>query len=330
MTGILQTDYVGRIVMYDAQTGEPLWSTTVGMPNLSVPTITDAAVIIADFHGVLYLLDKRTGKVRWRNDLGMRAVNGLPVLSDGTRVYAHGYSRQGKRDLNIAALSLRDGSRQWDVAIPTWTSSVVEPGEERILIGTKEGELIILDSRNGKIISTRQLMDGPILRLARHDDRLTVIGRGRLASFKWPELRAIWSNGFQVYSPFFYPFEPWMIVPGKQFLGLTDDSRMLSYSLDDGDPQWSAPIEAGDLPPAFELAGPFVIYASGDNPMKLHWLNRETGNEVHSTEIRGGRMINRPLFDSWSGVVFGGTQTSVFAAEIPVNLRPTRPERKRQ
>ena len=90
----LETHVVPKITLYalgsggtlqamDAETGEPLWNTTVGNPGVptEVPGVSEAHVAVIN-GATLYVLDRASGTTLWRQSLDGAAGAG-PAVTDG-------------------------------------------------------------------------------------------------------------------------------------------------------------------------------------------------------------------------------------------------------
>ena len=74
-----------RLHCVDAKSGDPVWTTKVGLAIWSSPCVVDGKVVFGSYDNHLYVLDAKTGHVIFSYDLGGRCIS-TPCIVDG-RIY---------------------------------------------------------------------------------------------------------------------------------------------------------------------------------------------------------------------------------------------------
>ncbi len=79
---VYATDFAGRIVAVDEETGEPLWSYDSIRPIVASASATRDVVLAGDTDGVLHAVDAETGEALWQFVTGAQ-ISATPVLAGG-------------------------------------------------------------------------------------------------------------------------------------------------------------------------------------------------------------------------------------------------------
>lgn len=144
------------------------WSAPgVKSPNTNVPDGIDEKEVWTYIHGI----DKRTGKVLWRETVGT-SIHNTPVVGkrrDGSWAIAH--ARGGphgplEKPFGQSLTSLAPGSEGqalWNTDLPGLDPSYASHWNENHVFGFLQGNHIVMDSSNGKLLRTQPLYQSATL-----------------------------------------------------------------------------------------------------------------------------------------------------------------------
>lgn len=127
---VLVVDRGGLVTKLSGETGEPLWSVSLGADARSPVVRVDDAVVISDERGRVQALELRDGAVRWRVDVGF--VEGAAAATDGEAVALQLESG------DVVELAASDGDERF---------SVRYQGFARSLLVTRDAVLALSDER---------------------------------------------------------------------------------------------------------------------------------------------------------------------------------------
>jgi len=136
----------GDAVALDADTGSFDWRTAVGTSGHSSPVYADGTIYVAGQH--VYALDPTDGSVTWSKTYGGTAGS-TPTVRDGT-LYV------GDAEGTVHALATADGSEEWSTSVgeAVGSSPAVTADGSRVVIGSLDGRVSLLDATNGAELTT--------------------------------------------------------------------------------------------------------------------------------------------------------------------------------
>lgn len=159
----------------------PLWTFGTGASVYGSPAIGEGAVYLGSDDGYVYSLEPESGSLRWKTATG-GPVRARPALGDG-QVFVP------SDDGRLYCLDQADGRVVWTTPIGTSPaprsdpesdgyrydhfSSAARINDERVFVGTLDGELVVLDRETGEekwrfptgdaVVSTPALVGGNVV-----------------------------------------------------------------------------------------------------------------------------------------------------------------------
>lgn len=178
-------------------------------------------------------------ETKWSHHVGSaftrKWVRLTPVLREGTAYAAN-------IDGTVAAFTIDDGQRQWDVELDRRLAAGVGVDSERVYVGTTEGEVVALDRDNGREI-WRHATGGELLAPPVAGGG-TVIARtvdGRLLALSATDGSRQWTYSTDVPSLSLRGNSTPMLVSGGVLVGL-DNGRVLALAAASGEPIWETEV----------------------------------------------------------------------------------------
>ena len=133
-----------------------------------------------------HLIETQTGDVRWSRE---HTLYGVGFHPDGERLV----STSGGVERNLLILSVADGRTLVDVPGYRFLSQAVSPDGRVIATGTHDGDVLLIDATDGRILEQRRLHPSSIGEVAwtRGGKLLTLGDQGRNREGRW--LLRVWS-----------------------------------------------------------------------------------------------------------------------------------------
>ena len=155
----------GDVLMLSAENGELLWQTRLNSEVVSQPVLTDDRVFVRTNDGRVVALNLQTGETIWAADHQMPNLflrGAAPVLLDGDSLFV------GRESGVLEALSVQNGSKQWDVRIAApkgrtdlermvdlQSKLILDSG--RLLVLGFNGQLASINPKTGNFQWTKEL-----------------------------------------------------------------------------------------------------------------------------------------------------------------------------
>lgn len=153
----------GKVMSFDSDTGEPLWTVDVPGSVLSTPLAAEGMLIIHTNTGVLQAMSMDSGETLWqiKND-----VPPLMLRGDSSPVGVYGGVFWGTANGRIQAASLQTGMLAWQKVVGRATGDteidrIVDVDASPIIVGDRlwiigyNGNLLAIDLRSGNIVLRR-------------------------------------------------------------------------------------------------------------------------------------------------------------------------------
>jgi hypothetical protein len=136
----------------DANTGEYIWSYTIGSTMWSSPAIANGRVYIGSDDDNVYCLDTNTGEYIWSYQTG-DSVKSSPAVADG-KVYI------GSHDKNVYCLDANTGEYIWSYTMVEQVSSSPAIADGKVYISSEYGTVYAFGEFDPDAPSTPEI-DGP-------------------------------------------------------------------------------------------------------------------------------------------------------------------------
>ena len=172
---LLIGSYDTHLYCLSADTGKELWNFQTTAQVHAAPLIAGDIVIIGGCDGSLHAIDLANGQERWAVGAG-GPIGASPILSD-SQIFA--------ANLSCTVLSTdRAGKLLWSVspfAEPSQVTARPANSSGRLAVVADDGQLVILNSADGKVIAQGKLPGKPTAGLVFHNDQLLVgVDDGRI------------------------------------------------------------------------------------------------------------------------------------------------------
>ena len=132
----------GRLVVLDAESGNPIWEFVTGDRSSSSPAIVGDLVIFAVRPGLVIALDRDTGQQVWEVDLES-PVYASPVVGNGTVYIGSGASM-------MFAIDALTGEMRWASPTRDWVVAPAAYAGDTVVVASQGREVDIFDAKNGR------------------------------------------------------------------------------------------------------------------------------------------------------------------------------------
>lgn len=267
---VFTIDTTAEVRAFDAATGRPVWSHQISLDNESSRlafgggvSTAGGRVFASTGYGIVEALDAATGQRAWRVNIGV-PLRGAPAVADD-RLFVI------SQDNQMFALSLADGTAQWDMAATVETSGLFGAATPAVSQGTvvagfSSGELLALRVENGRVVwqdalartgistSVATLSDidaSPVI----DGGQVFAIGKGgRMAGLELNTGQRIWEVNIAGTST--------PAVAGDWLFVVTDDAKVVCVARNSGRVRWISQLPAfrdeEDRKGPISWAGPVV------------------------------------------------------------------------
>lgn len=158
----------GYVRVLDQKTGEERWHFKAGLSKRPAHRVSDLSLFAQTLYfsthgGKVYALNAVTGAIQWVFCDADR-IDGAPCISSHLlRAYVVVNRGWFLKKNFLVALDLDKGCEIWAVPLPEYSmvKPVLSTGEDSVLVGCENGEILRIDALNGRIAWTRML-DGAI------------------------------------------------------------------------------------------------------------------------------------------------------------------------
>lgn len=289
----------GKVVAYDAVSGERAWRSDVDYPITAGPGAGDGRVAVADRDGGIIALDGRSGEVLWRQDITAEVL--APPVLGGERVFVR------TADGRLLALAADSGELLWFIEQPVprlsqrGTGAPVIVGEA-VVAGFDNGRVLAADLLTGEVLwelplgipsgrsDIERMVDADGVLAASGDDLYVTGFRARTAAIAAESGQALWARELSSYAGLGID---WTNV----YLTL-DDDRVIAMTRSNGAQEWSNEQLLRRQLTAPVAFGEYVVV--GDLEGYLHFLGARSGALAARVRIDDAPIVMRPY-------VTGGT-----------------------
>lgn len=136
----------GKLHCVATDTGQTLWSKSLGAESRAEPQILPAGVLVTTAASEVFLLDLAEGNVVWskrRTPLG-----GMTVLGHGRALTHGGSAYVGFADGYVAAFDLKSGKERWATPVSLSHDRFVDVDADPVMI---DGQLIVASHQSGVV-----------------------------------------------------------------------------------------------------------------------------------------------------------------------------------
>lgn len=132
----------GRLVVLDAESGDPIWEFVTGARSSSSPAIVGDLVIFAIRQGLVLAIDRDTGEQVWEVDL-KSPIYASPVVGDGTVYIGSGASM-------LFAIDALTGKMRWASPTRDWVIAPAAYSGDTVIVASQGRMVDIFDTKNGR------------------------------------------------------------------------------------------------------------------------------------------------------------------------------------
>lgn len=277
-------EYQGRVMAFDAKTGQQLWRHDTDLTISGGPGVGEGLVLIGTVDAELLALHLETGEEVWRSRLSSEALS-VPKAASGVAVV---HTQDGK----LFAFDASNGEQLWlyDRTTPILTlhgtSSPVIDGD-RVIGGFASGKLVALELSSGTVLWEVSISTPSgrteLERMVDIDgDPLLLDGVLYVTSYQG-DLAAVSADTGVVYwrrklSSYMGPGGDW-----RQLYSVDAQSQVWAIDLRNSSAVWKNDqlLNRRLSPPA--VFGDYVVV--GDYEGYLHWLAQEDGRLVARNRV---------------------------------------------
>ncbi|MGH8427816.1 MAG: outer membrane protein assembly factor BamB [Gammaproteobacteria bacterium] len=155
----------GYVVAFDAKTGDPKWTHSVGAPVIVSPAIGSGVVAVKTIAGALFGLSPQSGDELWVTN---ETVPSLALRFDTRPLIVDGVVYAGFADGKVAAVDAASGKELWRQQVAQGTggntvTDIVNVGGMMafaagdLYVATYQGRLAALEAGSGQILWSRDL-----------------------------------------------------------------------------------------------------------------------------------------------------------------------------
>lgn len=151
----------GRVEVFTADGLNQVTEHTTGDVGLGAPAVAAGIAVIGDFEGRVFALDCETGVLKWEQSVVGGAIMGEPQVSLSAGVVILGTASGYALGLDWAT-----GTEKWRQigSGPFIGSGFLAADGSQALLAFGNQRMLIVDPREGKVVSERTLTDSPRLR----------------------------------------------------------------------------------------------------------------------------------------------------------------------
>ena len=132
----------GRLVVLDAESGNPIWEFFTGARSSSSPAIVGDLVIFAVRPGLVTALNRDTAELVWEVDLES-PIYASPVVGDGTVYIGSGASM-------MFAIDALTGEMRWASPTRDWVIAPAAYAGDTVVVASQGRVVDIFDAKNGR------------------------------------------------------------------------------------------------------------------------------------------------------------------------------------
>jgi outer membrane protein assembly factor BamB len=238
----------GRLHALDSRTGHPRWTFRADGSVRARPIVSDDNVFVQADDGFLYKLDLKTGKPRWRVRVARMPVKRVPIGEPNSRydyrasavAVANNRVYLGTDDGEVLSLDSDRGTRLWTVTVPDAVVSTPVVEAGRLYFGSFDGSVYALDASSGRMI-WRHETGGPVTTAPALAAGVVIIGS---RSYDLMALDAATGEpAWTRYYWFSWVESPATVFRGSVYIGSSDAANLFAFDLRTGGRLWD--VDAG-------------------------------------------------------------------------------------
>ncbi len=223
---------VGHVYVFDRQTGEPRWKRRFDVGVMTDVVLVDGTLYFATLREQVVALELSTGKPVWTFDAGSATerffATSSPLVTEAQLIF-------GGIDGTIHALDRKTGERTWKRSLGARISTALIEIDGKILAGTADNQLHLLNAANGKTVASRDLPGLPFGRpLKTGDDIVVLMTGGNVVSIDSKLAAARWEAKVDTEWASFRP-----LLVGGTILAGADNGKVYALSANSGNVDWS-------------------------------------------------------------------------------------------
>lgn len=268
-----------RVTSLNIENGNRIWRKKLNAPITGCSGGFGDRIYVVDEDGVVYALDSESGEIAWQAELNIGSTS-APTANENI-VLVQTVNEK------LFALDANDGSQLWSYS--AFTPPLTLFGSFRplllgnvVLSGFADGSVVVLDQRNGNVISFSQLVlpqgTSDLENLVDIDGGAVINNNimyvssygGAVIALNLQTGREVWRRNLASSLP--------MVIYNEQLILLDNDSRLYALNLEDGETLWENEdfLYRGLTGPA--LIDEYLIL--GDDKGHVHAINALNGEPV--------------------------------------------------
>jgi outer membrane protein assembly factor BamB/orotate phosphoribosyltransferase len=280
--------------------GEIVWERKVpfgvaGKFIFSTPAIFKNKVFFGAYDGNFYCLDRINGKVLWVN-FDCDWVGSSPAISaKHSIIYVGAEYGFWWRKGGVIALDIDTGEQKWafrDMPQYTHGSPLVIDIYGRLVCGSNDGEIYILNTKNGKLLSKTKVK-GEVKHRPAFDQKSGVIcvaDHGAAITGLSTKGEILWQT-MMIFGSYATP-----LLYKDRFYVTSFDKCVYCVKARTGELVWKKDLSARIFSSAAEVEGIIVV---GANDGKVHGLDPDTGFSIF-IQLVGERVTNKVAYEKES------------------------------
>jgi outer membrane protein assembly factor BamB len=223
---------IGHVYVFDRQTGEPRWKKRFDVGVMTDLVLADDVLYFATLRERVVALNISDGELLWTFDAGSATerffATSTPLVTEEQLIF-------GGIDGTIHALDRKTGKRTWKSSLGARISTALIDIDGKILAGTADNQLHLLQASDGKTVASRDLPGLPFGRPLETGDHIVVLMTGgsvlsvdkKLGAAHWEaKIDSEWAS-----------FRPLLV--GGTILAGADDGKVFALSAKSGKVDWS-------------------------------------------------------------------------------------------
>ena len=226
-----RAEAVGHVYALDRTTGEPRWKQPFAIGVMTDLIPVGDVLYFATLTEQVVALKLASGEPVWTFEAGS-AVKGFFATS--TPLVAESRVFFGGIDGTLHALNRETGEKVWSRSLGERVSTALIAIDGKILAGTADNKLHLLEPATGKIVATRDLPGLPFGRPVVDGGVVVFMTGGEVRSLSSDLSSVRWESKVDTEWASFRP-----VVIGEEILAGADDGRVYALRLKDGATSWS-------------------------------------------------------------------------------------------
>jgi outer membrane protein assembly factor BamB len=275
------------------KTPDLLWTSSLNGSVTTSPTVIDGKVFVGTSSGRFYALDMTTGQIIWTLNAGS-PISSSPAFQDG--VVFFGTENPGE----IYAIDAHTGLLKWLYQVPSGAAVYSSPAvvDDRVIVGSSDGNLLCLNQWTGKVLWTVYLGGDDLTSPAIQNGTVFVTSDVGVQAVDMLTGTLIWE-----YTTSWPITSCPAVADGLVFVGSENNDHVYALDHSTGNLVWSFWTGGFLTPPAVDSSKQLVIVGSKD--YRLYCLDEHTGS-LKWAYINGPKYLTAPTISA-NGLVYVGT-----------------------